>query len=230
MLRLSRAVSLMALFLAVIAVALVYTNARGASRLPIPAATDDAPLAQSPGKETAVFAGGCFWGTQSVFERVKGVINTTVGYAGGSASTATYDQVTTETTGHAESVKVVYDPSKITYGQLLRIFFSVAHDPTQLNRQGPDFGTSYRSAIFYSNDDQKKISEAYIAQLDAAHAFPGPIVTQVTPLKGFYTAEEYHQHYADNNPDNPYILVCDRPKIEALKAQFPELFQDYKGK
>jgi peptide-methionine (S)-S-oxide reductase len=226
----SRVVSLIALFLVVIAAALVYTNARGASRSPIPAATDDVSLAQSPGKETAIFAGGCFWGTQSVFERVKGVVNTTVGYAGGSASTATYDQVTTETTGHAESLKVVYDPSKITYGQLLRIFFSVAHDPTQLNRQGPDVGTSYRSAIFYSSDEQKKISEAYIAQLDAAHVFPGPIVTQVTPLKGFYTAEQYHQHYADNNPDNPYILVCDRPKIAALKAQFPELFADHQAK
>jgi peptide-methionine (S)-S-oxide reductase len=203
------------------------TGCHAATKTPVPAAANDEALAQSPGKQTAVFAGGCFWGTQSVFERVKGVIDTTVGYAGGPASTATYDQVTTETTGHAESVKVVYDPAKITYGQLLRIFFSVAHDPTELNRQGPDVGTSYRSAIFYSNDEQKKISEAYIAQLDAAHVFSGPIVTQVTPLKGFYTAEEYHQHYADNNPDNPYILVCDRPKIAALKAQFPELFQDY---
>jgi peptide-methionine (S)-S-oxide reductase len=225
-----RVVSLVALFLVVIAVAVVYTNAKGASRSPIPAATDDVSLAQSPGKETAIFAGGCFWGTQSVFERVKGVVSTAVGYAGGSASTATYDQVTTETTGHAESVKVVYDPAKITYGQLLRIFFSVAHDPTELNRQGPDVGTSYRSAIFYSNDEQKRISEAYIAQLDAAHVFPSRIVTQVTPLKGFYTAEQYHQHYADNNPDNPYILVCDRPKIAALKAQFPELFADHQAK
>jgi peptide-methionine (S)-S-oxide reductase len=226
----SRVASLIALFIVVFAVVLVYTNAKGATRSPIPAATDDATLAQSPGKETAIFAGGCFWGTQSVFERVKGVVHTEVGYAGGAASTATYDQVTTETTGHAESVKVVYDPSKITYGQLLRIFFSVAHDPTQLNRQGPDVGTSYRSAIFYSNDEQKKISEEYIAQLDSAHVFPGPIVTQVTPLKGFYTAEQYHQHYADFNPDNPYILVCDRPKIAALKAQFPELFADHQMK
>jgi peptide-methionine (S)-S-oxide reductase len=201
-----------------------------ATKAPVPPAANDAALAQTPGKQTAVFAGGCFWGTQSVFERVKGVVATTVGYAGGSADTATYDQVTTETTGHAESVKVVYDPSKITYGQLLRIYFSVAHDPTQLNRQGPDQGTSYRSAIFYSGDEQKRISEAYIAQLDAAHIFPKPIVTQVTPLKGFYDAESYHQHYADLNPDNPYILVCDRPKIEALKAQFPELFQDSQKK
>lgn len=201
-----------------------------ATRSPVPAAATDAPLAQTPGKQTAVFAGGCFWGTQSVFERVKGVLATTAGYAGGSAFTATYDQVTTETTGHAESVKVVYDPSKITYGQLLRVFFSVAHDPTQLNRQGNDVGTSYRSVIFYANDEQRTISQAYIAQLDAAHVFPKPIVTQVTPLKGFYDAEYYHQDYALHNPTNPYILVCDRPKIEALKEQFPELFQDYKGK
>jgi peptide-methionine (S)-S-oxide reductase len=209
---------------------MVWSGCRAAAKTPIPAAAQDAALAQKPGKQTAVFAGGCFWGTQSVFERVKGVVATTAGYAGGSAQTATYDQVTTETTGHAESVKVVYDPSKITYGQLLRIFFSVAHDPTQLNRQGPDEGTSYRSAIFYTDEEQRRISQAYIAQLDAAHVFPSRIVTEVTPLKGFYDAENYHQHYADNNPSNPYILVCDRPKIEALKAQFPELFVDYKGR
>jgi peptide-methionine (S)-S-oxide reductase len=203
---------------------------RAATKPPIPPAAQDASLAASPGSQTAVFAGGCFWGTQSVFERVKGVLATTVGYSGGSASTATYSQVTTETTGHAESVRVVYDPSKITYGQLLRIFFSVAHDPTQLNRQGPDVGTSYRSAIFYTSDEQRRISLAYIAQLDAARVFRKPIVTQLVPLQGFYDAESYHQHYADNNPGNPYIQVCDRPKIAALKQQFPELFQDYKGK
>ena len=204
-------------------------NASAAGRAPIPPANADVALAAHPGKAKAVFAGGCFWGTQSVFERVKGVIDTTAGYAGGSAATATYDQVTTETTGHAESVEVVYDPSKITYGQLLRIFFSVAHDPTELNRQGPDVGTSYRSAIFYIDDEQKRIAQAYIAQLDAAKVFPRPIVTEVTPLKGFYRAEDYHQDYALHNPDNPYILVCDRPKIEALKQQFPELFTQYKG-
>jgi peptide-methionine (S)-S-oxide reductase len=209
---------------------LLCAGCRAATRTPIPAAAQDAPLAQAPGKQTAVFAGGCFWGTQSVFERVKGVLATTAGYAGGSAGTATYAQVTTETTGHAESVRVVYDPSKITYGQLLRIFFSVVHDPTQLNRQGPDVGTSYRSAIFYTSDEQRRISLAYIAQLDAAGVFPKPIVTQVVPLQGFYDAESYHQHYADYNPDNPYIQVCDRPKIEALKQQFPELFQEYTGK
>jgi peptide-methionine (S)-S-oxide reductase len=196
----------------------------------IPVAQNDSALAQSPGKETAVFAGGCFWGTQSVFERVKGVIATTAGYSGGSASTASYQQVIQENTGHAESVKVVYDPSKITYGQLLRIFFSVAHDPTQLNRQGPDVGSSYRSVIFYANDEQKKISEAYIAQLDTAKVFPSRIVTQVVPLKAFYDAEAYHQDYALNNPNQPYIMVCDRPKIMALKEQFPELFKDYRGK
>jgi peptide-methionine (S)-S-oxide reductase len=205
-------------------------TANAAPKSPIPPAMVDASLASSPAKQTAVFAGGCFWGTQAVFERVKGVVKTTVGYAGGSASTATYDQVTTETTGHAESVEVVYDPSKITYGQLLRIFFSVAHDPTQRNRQGADVGTSYRSAIFYANDDQRRIAAAYIAQLDNAKVFPARIVTEVTPLKGFYRAEDYHQDYALHNPGNPYIQVCDRPKVESLKQQFPELFVNYEGK
>jgi len=138
--------------------------------------------------------------------------------------------VVTETTGHAESVKVVYDPSRITYGQLLRVFFSVAHDPTELNRQGNDVGTSYRSAIFYTNDEQMRLAKAYIAQLDQQKVFSGPIVTEVTPLKAFYRAEDYHQDYAYYNPDNPYIQVCDRPKVEALKQQFPELFVDYKPK
>jgi peptide-methionine (S)-S-oxide reductase len=219
------------LFVVAIAVVMgVYSRVKGADRSPIPALASDVPLASAPGKETAVFAGGCFWGTQSVFERVKGVLDTTSGYAGGTAETATYDQVSSETTGHAESVRVVYDPSQITYGQLLRIFFSVAHDPTQLNRQGPDIGTSYRSAIFYTSEEQHKLSQAYIAQLDAAKVFPKAIVTQVTPLKGFYDAESYHQDYALHNPDNPYILICDRPKVQALKQQFPELFKDYKGK
>jgi len=208
----------------------VSRGADAASKAPIPAAKVDLPLASTVGKETTVFAGGCFWGTQAVFQRVRGVIHTTAGYAGGTAATATYDQVTTETTGHAESVEVVYDPSKITYGQLLRIFFSVAHDPTQLNRQGPDVGTSYRSAIFYSSDDQKRLANAYISQLDDAKVFPGKIVTEVTPLKGFYRAEDYHQDYALHNPGNPYIQVCDRPKIEALKQQFPDLFVEYQGR
>jgi len=214
----------------VLAISMLFSaTANAAAKAPIPSPHIDAALATTSGQQRAVFAGGCFWGTQAVFERVKGVIKATAGYAGGSASTATYDQVTTETTGHAESVEVVYDPSKITYGQLLRIFFSVAHDPTQLNRQGPDVGTSYRSAVFYSNDEQRRIATAYIAQLDAAKAFPKPIVTQITPLTGFYRAEDYHQDYALHHPENPYILICDRPKIGALKEQFPDLFVDYKG-
>lgn len=201
-----------------------------AASRPVPQPRVNAPLAAKSGKATAVFAGGCFWGTQAVFERVKGVTDTTTGYSGGSAATAHYNDVTTETTGHAESVRVVYDPSKITYGQLLRIFFSVAHDPTQLNRQGPDVGPSYRSVIFYADPEQERVTKAYIAQLDAAHVFAKPIVTQVVPLKAFYPAESYHQDYALKNPGNPYIEICDRPKIAALKQEFPELFKDYKGK
>jgi len=209
---------------------LVTRPTKALSHGPFPVPTSDDVLATKPAKEKAVFAGGCFWGTQAVFERLKGVVDTTAGYAGGSAATATYDQVTTETTGHAESVEVVYDPSQISYGTLLRIFFSVAHDPTQVNRQGPDVGTSYRSAIFYENDHQKRIAEAYIAQLNAAHVFARPVATEVTPLKGFYRGEDYHQDYALHNPGNPYILVCDRPKIEALKKEYPDLFQEYTGK
>ncbi len=221
----------LALLSALASAVLLFTGlAFAAPKSPIPSAKVDVPLATAYGKQTAVFAGGCFWGTQAVFERVKGVLDTTVGYSGGSAKTATYDQVTTETTGHAESVGVVYDPSQITYGELLRVFFSVVHDPTQLNRQGPDEGTSYRSAIFYSTEDQKRIAGAYIAQLDAAKVFPAPIVTEVTPLKKFYRAEEYHQDFAIKNPTNSYIKVCDLPKIAALRQQFPELFVDYKGK
>jgi peptide-methionine (S)-S-oxide reductase len=196
---------------------------------PIPAPAMDEP--QTGAKhETAVFAGGCFWGVQTVFQRVKGVTETTAGYSGGSAATATYDQVSSEGTGHAESVKVVFDPAKVSYGTLLRIFFSVVHDPTQLNRQGPDVGTSYRSVIFYTSPEQEKIAKAYIAQLDAAHVFPKAIVTDVTPLKAFYDGEDYHQDYAEKNPNNPYIQVCDVPKMAALKVQFPDLFQDYKHK
>ncbi len=201
-----------------------------AAGVALPPPVHDATLTHAAPRQTAVFAGGCFWGTQSVFERVKGVVDTTVGYAGGSANTATYAQVTQENTNHAESVEVVYDPARITYGRLLQIFFSVAHDPTEVNRQGPDVGSSYRSVIFYENDEQKRLSEEYIAQLNRAKIFPERIATEVTPLKGFYKAEAYHQDYALRNPDNPYIEVCDRPKIEALEKQFPDLFQDYKGK
>jgi peptide-methionine (S)-S-oxide reductase len=200
-------------------------------REPIPAPALDEHVQAVPGKvvrETAVFAGGCFWGVQTVFQRVKGVTDTTAGYSGGTADTATYNQVSSETTSHAEAVKVIFDPARVSYGTLLRIFFSVVHDPTQLNRQGPDVGTSYRSAIFYTTPEQQKIAAAYIAQLEVAKVFPKTIVTQVVPLTAFYDGEEYHQDYAEKNPNNPYIQICDVPKTAALKAQFPELFQDYK--
>ncbi len=215
------------LFLPVLAMTLSLAAQTAA---PIPAPANDDALAPKSGKQTAVFAGGCFWGTQSVFQHVKGVLLTSAGYSGGTYATATYDQVKRENTGHAESVRIVFDPSKITYGQLLRIFFSVAHDPTQLNRQGPDVGASYRSVIFYGNESQRKISADYIAQLDAAKVFPRAIVTQLVPLKGFYDAEPHHQDYAYKNPDDAYIQVCDRPKLEALKQQFPDLFIAYKGR
>jgi peptide-methionine (S)-S-oxide reductase len=199
-----------------------------ARKVPLPApAVDEHVEGHS---ETAVFAGGCFWGVQTVFERVKGVTATTAGYAGGTKETANYEDVSSERTGHAESVKIVFDPARISYGTLLRIFFSAVHDPTQLNRQGPDVGTSYRSAIFFTSPEQERIARAYIAQLDTAKAFPKKIVTEVTPLKAFYDGEDYHQDYAEKNPDNPYIQVCDIPKVAALEAQFPELFQEYKRK
>ena len=195
-------------------------------RLPAPTVDEHNGTAH---EETAVLAGGCFWGVQSVYNRVKGVTHTTAGYAGGSKETADYKSVSSESTGHAESLKVVFDPKVVSYGTILRIFFSVVHDPTQLNRQGPDVGTSYRSAIFFTSPQQEKIAQAYIAQLDADKAFPKKIVTQLVPLKAFYDGEDYHQDYADKNPNNPYIQVCDVPKMAALKAQFPELFQEYKG-
>jgi peptide-methionine (S)-S-oxide reductase len=182
----------------------------------------DAPAAK--GDQVAVFAGGCFWGVEAVFEHVRGVRSATSGYAGGNAFTAHYEQVGTGRTGHAESVKVVYDPAQVSYGQLLKVFFSVAHDPTQLDRQGPDVGSQYRSAIFYRDDAQKAAAEAYIAQLDAARAFPRPIVTRVAPLKGFYVAEDYHQDYARLHPRDAYIVYNDAPKVEHLKALFPKLY------
>jgi peptide-methionine (S)-S-oxide reductase len=189
---------------------------------PSPAA--DAPIAASKGEQTAVVAGGCFWGIQAVFQHVKGVISATSGYAGGAANTAEYELVSSGDTGHAESVKITYDPSQITYGELLRVFFSVAHDPTQLNRQGPDSGSQYRSVIFYNSDEQKRIADAYIAQLDKVRIFPRPIVTQVVPLQAFYPAEAYHQNYAVNHPNNPYIVYNDAPKVAHLHQEFPELY------
>ncbi len=189
----------------------------------VPKPLIDTSLSAAKSEETAVIAGGCFWGIQAVFQHVKGVVSATSGYSGG-AKAADYELVSTGTTGHAESVKITYDPSQITYGELLRVFFSVAHDPTQLNRQGPDEGTQYRSVIFYGNDEQKRIAEAYIAQLEGAKIFPRRIVTQIVPLKGFYPAEAYHQNYAQNHPNNPYIVYNDAPKVAHLREQFPDLY------
>jgi peptide-methionine (S)-S-oxide reductase len=189
-----------------------------------PAPAVDASLAKASSQQTAVVAGGCFWGIQAVFQHVKGVVSATSGYSGGSSLTAQYEVVSTGATGHAESVKIVFDPSQVTYGELLRVFFSVAHDPTELNRQGPDEGTQYRSVVFYGNDEQKHVAEAYIAQLNKAGVFSRPIVTQVVPLKAFYAAEGYHQNYATNHPDDLYIRYNDAPKVAHLRQQFPDLY------
>ncbi len=204
------------------------TSMSGASNraIALPSPAVDAPLATTASEQSAVIAGGCFWGIQAVFEHVKGVISATSGYSGGSAKNAEYELVSTGDTGHAESVKIAYDASQVTYGQLLRIFFSVAHDPTELNRQGPDSGTQYRSVIFYANNDQKRIAEAYIAQLDAAKVFRRPIVTQVVPLTAFYPAEAYHQDYAARHPGNPYIMFNDAPKVAHLRKEFPGLYKE----
>jgi len=191
----------------------------------IPDPALDAPLTTTKGQQTAVLAGGCFWGLQVVFEHVKGVTHVVAGYSGGSANTAHYETVGTGETGHAESVRITYDPSQVSYGQLLKVFFAVAHDPTELNRQGPDSGTQYRSVIFYANEEQKRIAEAYIEQLNQAKVFEGPIVTQVTALNAFYPAEAYHQDYAIHHPDAPYIAVNDLPKVENLRKQLPNLYK-----
>ncbi len=175
------------------------------------------------GNQIAVFSGGCFWGVEGVFENVKGVQSAVAGYSGGAKSTAHYEMVSEGNTGHAESVEVTFDPSQITYGQLLKIFFSVAHDPTEKDHQGPDWGTQYRSVIFYANEDQKKAADAYIAQLNEARIFSHPIVTQVVPLKAFYAAEAHHQHYMRDNPNSDYIRYNDLPKLSALKKNYPEL-------
>src|SRR5258708_3144290 len=184
----------------------------------------DAPLASTKGEQTAVIAGGCFWGVQAVFEHVKGVISVRAGYSGGAADTAHYEMVSEGNTGHAESVRIKYDPSRISYGQLLKVYFAVAHDPTELNRQGPDTGSQYRSAIFYNTEEQKKIADAYVAQLNKAGVFKRPIVTQVVALKAFYEAEAHHQEYAQRHPDEPYIAINDLPKVAELRKQLPELY------
>jgi len=209
-------------FAALLTLLALASNVIAAGALPDP--TVDAPKASVKAQASAVFAGGCFWGVDAVFKHVKGVTAATSGYAGGSAASAKYPLVGTGMTGHAESVEVVYDPSQVTYGQLLRVFFSVAHDPTQLNRQGPDWGTQYRSAIFFATPEQQRVAQAYIAQLQAAKVFSQPIVTEVVPLKAFYAAEDYHQNYLALHPESPYIVYNDLPKLTALKTQFPDLY------
>ncbi len=190
----------------------------------IPAPASD-PKVSTPGDQVAVLAGGCFWGLQAVFEHVKGVKQVWAGYAGGSADTASYFRVSDGDTGHAESVKIVYDPRQVSYGTLLKVFFAVAHDPTQLNRQGPDHGSQYRSEIFTTSDAQRAVAQAYIRQLDAAKVYASPIVTQVAPLPAFYTAEGYHQDYYRTHANDPYIVYNDAPKVAALRKRMPELYQ-----
>lgn len=193
-------------------------------KLPDPAV--DAPLNKAAGQQVAVFAGGCFWGVQAVFQHVNGVLSATSGYSGGDAGSARYETVSGGRSGHAEAVRVVYDPAKVSYGQLLKVFFSVAHDPTQLNRQGPDHGPQYRSAVFTNGAEQEKIVRAYVAQLDQAKAYPARIVTQVAPLATFYPAEAYHQDYLRLHPNQPYIVINDLPKLAALKREFATLYRD----
>jgi len=204
----------------------LFFTACNAARSATPAADPllDNSLAPNSSRQTAVLAGGCFWGMQLLFEHVKGVVSVTAGYSGGSAQTAEYETVSGGGTGHAESVKITFDPSQITYGRLLKVFFSVAHDPTELNRQGPDEGTQYRSAIFYADDNQLRIARSYVDQLDRAKLFPRKIATQLAPLAGFYAAEAYHQDYAIRNPSNPYIMINDLPKVARLREQLPDLY------
>ena len=191
---------------------------------PLPPPAVDIPATSVKGTQTAVFAGGCFWGVEAVFRHVKGVTRAVSGYAGGMLVKPTYEQVGTGKTGHAESVEVTYDPAQVSYGQLLAVFFSVAHDPTQVDRQGPDYGPQYRSAIFYTNDEQKRVAEGYIAQLDKAKAFKDPIVTQVAKLPAFWPAEDYHQNYLALHPTQPYIVFNDLPKLGALQKEWPDLY------
>jgi len=204
---------------------LVACGAITASATAIPDPTLDAPLASSKGEQIAVLAGGCFWGVEAVFEHVKGVTDVRSGYSGGPPAMAQYEKVGTGETGHAESVRITFDPSQISYGQLLKVFFSVAHDPTELNRQGPDRGTQYRSAIFYANEEQRRIAQAYIDQLNRAKVFSRPIVTQVTVLQSFNEAEAYHQDYLAHHPDESYIVINDQPKIENLRKELPNLYK-----
>lgn len=216
----------LALSLCIATIALAATACAAGRSVALPDAELDAPLAAGR-EQVAVFAGGCFWGVEAVFEHTKGVKRVESGYAGGAAADANYDTVSSGSSGHAEAVRIVYDPAQISYGRLLKIFFSVAHDPTQLNRQGPDIGTQYRSAIFAVGGEQTKIARAYIAQLDGAKKFRSPIVTQVGPLTAFYPAEAYHQDYARRHPNQPYIVIHDAPKVDALRALFPERYREW---
>lgn len=194
--------------------------------LPLLAGADPAQPAKPAAAQTAVLAGGCFWGVEGVFEHMRGVRKVVSGYAGGQPSTATYEKTSTGRTGHAESVQITFDPSEVSYGDILRVFFSVAHDPTQLNRQGPDTGPQYRSAIFYANDAQRELARSYIAELSSSGKFPRAIVTQVDPLEGFYPAESYHQDFMAKNPRNPYIVINDLPKVRELKRLYPEYYRE----
>src|ERR1041385_1632193 len=215
---------------ALVAIALVAlgvscgANAEAVDRR-IPAPTVDTPAGEAGGSQVAVFAGGCFWGLQGMFQHVRGVSKVVAGYSGGDKATAHYEMVGTETTGHAESVEITFDPKQVSYGQLLQLFFSVAHDPTQLNRQGPDSGPSYRSEIFFTSPDQERVARAYVKQLNEAKVFASPIVTKIEPLKGFYAAEDYHQDYLIHHPNQPYIAFNDMPKIEALKKVYPQCYR-----
>jgi len=222
--RLRSAISTVAVVAALVVVGSRWMCARASDAVPLPPPSVDARPAARHGSQTVVLAGGCFWGIEAVFRHVKGVTEATSGYAGGSAETATYELVSTGDTGHAESVRVTFDPGQVSIGQLLQVFFSVAHDPTELDKQGPDQGTQYRSAIFFSDPEQKRVADAYIAQLDGAKVFHGRIVTQVVPLRAFYPAEGHHQNYAALHPYDPYIVINDAPKVAHLRQLFPALY------
>jgi peptide-methionine (S)-S-oxide reductase len=220
------AIAVITTFFAWNAVRLIGARPAAEPHYPFPKPVVDAALATRKSQQTAVLAGGCFWGVQAVFEHLKGVRSVTAGYSGGHINSPSYEMVSSGLSGHAESVSITFDPSQISYGQILMIFFSVAHDPTQFNRQGPDDGTQYRSAIFYSNDEQQRIAAAYIEQLDSAKVYPSKIVTEVVPFKAFFRAEDYHQDYLQTHTDQPYIVYNDLPKLEHLKKQFPDLYRN----
>lgn len=213
------------LSLPVLAILTLSLNRNVGSTSSVPTSAADISLATASGKQTAILAGGCFWGVEAVFEHVKGVTDVVSGYSGGGATTASYAQVSSGQTGHAESVQITYDPKKITYDQLLKVYFTVAHDPTEVNRQGPDTGSQYRSAIFTTNDEQQKDAKAYIAKLAQSKTFPKPIATTISPLNSFYPAETEHQNFIARNPNYPYVVMFDLPKLEQLRKQFPELYK-----